>query len=192
MVQWFKRLYLRLSRQNVILFSHWKKKNVSLLNSSQTVKSEMKQHQIPTRSQHLSCLVLQRFKKVVDQMEQNVSGYTCRRKTVRWPLNVLCNIFDVAAFNAFLLKRWTTYIWSGVSSWKNFAISTYLQKHTRGRHARNIRLWKAPPCCLVFAKNIMGIFTKTVVEFNILLSLTKARDQSAKNAMLLFVHRIAP
>ena len=44
-------------------------------------------------------------KTAVDQLHQNVEEFTCRRKTVRWPLVVFYNLLDVAAYNAYLLMK---------------------------------------------------------------------------------------
>ena len=44
-------------------------------------------------------------KKGVDQLDENVEEFTCRRKTVRWPLLVFYNMLDVAAFNGYLLMK---------------------------------------------------------------------------------------
>ena len=44
-------------------------------------------------------------KKGVDQFDQNIEKFTCRRKTVRWPVLFFYNIIDVAAFNAFLVLK---------------------------------------------------------------------------------------
>ena len=78
----------------------------------------------------------------VDQLDQNVNEYTCRRKTVRWPLIVLYNIFDVAAFDAFLLMK---------SDNPNLERKLFLRElctqlvetHARIRHSRNARLPQA-------------------------------------------------
>ena len=44
-------------------------------------------------------------KKGVDQMDENVEQFTCRRKTVRWPLLIFFDMLDVACFNAYLTRR---------------------------------------------------------------------------------------
>ena len=44
-------------------------------------------------------------KKGVDQFDQNIEHFTCRRKTVRWPLLFFYNMIDVSAFNAFLIFK---------------------------------------------------------------------------------------
>jgi len=41
----------------------------------------------------------------VDMFDQNVEEFSCRRKTVRWPLLFFCNMLDAAANNAFLMMR---------------------------------------------------------------------------------------
>ena len=38
-------------------------------------------------------------------MDEAIEEFTCRRKTVRWPLLLFFNILDVAAYNAFLLMK---------------------------------------------------------------------------------------
>ena len=37
----------------------------------------------------------------VDLVDQMVQTYTCRRQTHRWPLNLFCNLLDIAALNAY-------------------------------------------------------------------------------------------
>ena len=37
----------------------------------------------------------------VDLVDQMVQTYTCRRQTRRWPLNLFCNLLDIAALNAY-------------------------------------------------------------------------------------------
>ena len=44
-------------------------------------------------------------KKGVDQMDEAVEEFTCRRKTVRWPLLVFYNMLDIAANNTFILMK---------------------------------------------------------------------------------------
>lgn len=41
----------------------------------------------------------------VDKLDQMVESYTCRRKTNRWTLNVLMNILDISALNAYILGK---------------------------------------------------------------------------------------
>jgi hypothetical protein len=48
-------------------------------------------------------------KKGVDQFDQNIEEFTCRRKTVRWPLLLFFNMLDVAAFNGYLLMKFDGY-----------------------------------------------------------------------------------
>ena len=44
-------------------------------------------------------------KKGVDQLDEEVEEFTCRRKTVRWPLLLFFNMLDISAFNAFVLMK---------------------------------------------------------------------------------------
>lgn len=39
----------------------------------------------------------------VDRLDQLIESFTCRRKTNRWTFNVLMNIIDIGAYNAFVL-----------------------------------------------------------------------------------------
>ena len=41
----------------------------------------------------------------MDQFDKNVEIFTCRRKTVRWPLLIFFNALDMAAFCAYLLFK---------------------------------------------------------------------------------------
>ena len=45
----------------------------------------------------------------VDRMDQAVESFTCRRKTVRWPLLIFYNCLDIAAFNAFIILNKNNY-----------------------------------------------------------------------------------
>ena len=42
-------------------------------------------------------------KGAVDQLDENIAEFTCKRKTVRWPLLAWYNMLDVAAYNGYLL-----------------------------------------------------------------------------------------
>lgn len=44
-------------------------------------------------------------KGAVDQLDENIAEFTCKRKTVRWPLLVWYNMLDVSAYNGYLLCK---------------------------------------------------------------------------------------
>lgn len=39
----------------------------------------------------------------VDNMDKLVTGYSCKRKTLRWPLVIFFNMLDISAYNAFVI-----------------------------------------------------------------------------------------
>ena len=44
-------------------------------------------------------------KSGVDTMDQNVRKYSCKRRTLRWPMCLFYNILDIAAMNTFVIFR---------------------------------------------------------------------------------------
>ena len=42
----------------------------------------------------------------VDNMDKLVTAYSCKRRTLRWPLVIFLNMLDISAYNAFVL--WMT------------------------------------------------------------------------------------
>ena len=60
-------------------------------------------------------------KKGVDQFDQNIEEYACRRKTVRWPLLVFYNLLDVAAYNGFIMLKNSGYQFDRKSYLKKLA-----------------------------------------------------------------------
>ena len=81
-------------------------------------------------------------KKGVDQFDQNIEKFTCRRKTVRWPLLLFYNILDVSAFNGFLIMKKNGYS----KSRKQFLIALSKQLVStcaRSRVLRNNNLSKS-------------------------------------------------
>lgn len=44
-------------------------------------------------------------KKGVDQLDEAIEEFSCRRKTVRWPLLLFFNMLDVAAHNGLILMK---------------------------------------------------------------------------------------
>ena len=87
---------------NIVLVSYLpkKNKNVVLLSSSHCAAQVEGPQNKPS-------IILQynSIKGGVDTLDENVERFTCRRKTVRWPLLLLYNTFDVAVNNAFLLFK---------------------------------------------------------------------------------------
>jgi hypothetical protein len=39
----------------------------------------------------------------VDNFDKLVTGYSCKRRTLRWPLVIFIYILDISAFNAFVI-----------------------------------------------------------------------------------------
>lgn len=39
----------------------------------------------------------------VDNLDKLVTGYSCKRRTLRWPLVIFFNILDISAYNAFVI-----------------------------------------------------------------------------------------
>ena len=75
-------------------------------------------------------------KKGVDQFDQNIEEFTCRRKTVRWPLLFFYNMIDIACFNAFLLMKKNGYKKSRKEFLRNMAYQLVGPGATR-RHELN-------------------------------------------------------
>lgn len=48
----------------------------------------------------------------VDTADKMLSGYTCKRKTGRWPMAVFANIIDISALNAFIIYKEVDPNWS--------------------------------------------------------------------------------
>lgn len=88
--------------RNVTMISYIPKrgKNVILLSSMH--------HDISIDNEHpkLKPEMIKQYnttKGGVDQMDQLVSNYTCKRQTRRWPLVLFYNLLDIAALNGYLL-----------------------------------------------------------------------------------------
>ena len=41
----------------------------------------------------------------VDMFDENLEEFSCRRKTVRWPLLFFYNMLDAAANNSYILQK---------------------------------------------------------------------------------------
>lgn len=76
-----------------------KNKNVVLLSSShsgnQVIDDDLRKPEL--------ILDYNKSKGGVDTMDENVEEFTCRRKTVRWPLLMFYNIIDITTNNAYIL-----------------------------------------------------------------------------------------
>ena len=85
----------------IVLASHIPKrsKNVILLSSSHSGE------EVVENNKPAMILDYNQGKGAVDQLDQNVDEFTCRRKAVRWPLIVFYDILDMASFSAFLLMK---------------------------------------------------------------------------------------
>ncbi|XP_031582777.2 piggyBac transposable element-derived protein 4-like [Oreochromis aureus] len=59
----------------------------------------------------LMVLHYNRTKGGVDNLDKVVGTYSCRRKTLRWPVALFHNMVDVAAYNAFVVWRETRPDW---------------------------------------------------------------------------------
>ena len=78
-----------------------KNKNVILLSSSHSGMQT-----VPEKANKPKLILDYSYgKKGVDQFDENVEMFTCRRKTVQWPLLIFFNALDVAAFCAYLLIK---------------------------------------------------------------------------------------
>lgn len=119
----------------IVLVSYIPKrnKNVLLLSSSHSGEETVQNNK--------PALILDynQGKGGVDQLDQNVDEFTCRRKTVRWPLIVFYNILDVAAFNGFLLMKKDHPRTNRKDFLRNLAYQL-VQKHAKARHSLNKHL----------------------------------------------------
>ena len=119
----------------IVLVSHIPKrnKNVILLSSSHSGE------EVAENNKPALIFDYNKGKGGVDQLDQNIDEFTCRRKTVRWPLVVFYNILDVAAFNAFLLMKSDHPRTQRKSFLKNLAFQL-VENHAKLRHSRNMHL----------------------------------------------------
>lgn len=129
-------LFVHDHNRKIVLVSYIpkKNKNVTLLSSSHSGE----QRQGPDNKPAL-IFDYNVGKKGVDQLDQNVEEYTCRRKTVRWPLLLFFNILDIAAYNGYLLMKFD----NDKVNRKDFLRNLTFQlafPHTRRRFALNPRL----------------------------------------------------
>ena len=88
---------------HIMLASHipQKNKNVIVLSSSHSgLQTFPEKANKPKLILDYNC-----GKKGVDKFDENVQMFTCRRRTVRWPLLIFFNALDVAAFCAYLLFK---------------------------------------------------------------------------------------
>ena len=82
------------------------KKPVVLLSSTHT-NSSVTAHEC---KKPLMILDYNQRKSDVDMFDENLEEFSCRRKTVRWPLLFVYNMLDAAANNSYiLLKKFGTY-----------------------------------------------------------------------------------
>ena len=112
-----------------------KNKNVIMLSSSHSDKKIL-----PHMDNKPAMIADYNFgKKGVDQMDEEVEEFTCRRKTVRWPFVLFFNMLDIAAFNAFILMKNEGYSASRKCFLKNLC-KQLAEKSIRQRFHRNPRL----------------------------------------------------
>ena len=112
-----------------------KNKNVILLSSSHSGNSISPED----RNKPTMILDYNRGKAGVDQLDQNIDEFTCRRKTVRWPLIVFYNILDVGCYNAYLLLKAENPNLQRKSFIKELAFQLS-EKHAKLRHTENNHL----------------------------------------------------
>ena len=68
----------------------------------------------------------------VDRFDQSIEEFTCRRKTVRWPLLFFYNMLDAAAINAYIIMKKAGYR----NSRKEFLTKLTLELATPAIHTR--------------------------------------------------------
>ena len=112
-----------------------KNKNVIMLSSSHSGKRI-----IPAMDNKPEMIAHYNFgKKGVDQLDEEVEEFTCRRKTVRWPLLLFFNMLDISAFNAYVLMKKNGYQGSRKSFLRNLRIQLATEC-IKKRLQRNARL----------------------------------------------------
>lgn len=133
-----------------------KNKNVILLSSSHFEK-----HVLPEMDNKPEMIIDYNFgKKGVDQLDEEVEEFTCRRKTVRWPLLIFFNMLDVAAFNAFVLMKKEGYQGSRKSFLKNLR-KQLATESAKKRFQRNKKL----PTSVKEAASAYGFLRAPMVSF---------------------------
>lgn len=97
-------IFLHDHENKIILASYVprRKKNVLMLSSSHSGKEVAG---VEHKHKPLMILDYNKGKGAVDQLDENLAEFTCKRKTVRWPLLVWYNMLDVAAYNGYLLRK---------------------------------------------------------------------------------------
>lgn len=85
----------------IVSYMAKKNKNVILLSSSHSGSKTLPHH----ANKPELVLDYNFGKKGVDTMDEAVEEFTCRRKTVRWPLLLFFNMLDIAAFDAYILMK---------------------------------------------------------------------------------------
>ena len=151
-------------------------KNVILLSSSHTNDKT-----IPSMANKPQLILDYNFgKKGVDQLDEAIEEFSCRRKTARWPLLLFFNMLDVAAYNGFVIMKKCGF----VSSRKQFLRIVSIQlaeEYAKKRFERNQHLRRSTK----EAGNLFGflpdVSTSSTVNANCRVSRCKECNKNTRS-----------
>lgn len=165
-----------------------KNKNVILLSSSHSGNSLSPEN----GNKPTMILDYNRGKAGVDQLDQNIDEFTCRRKTVRWPLIVFYNVLDVGCYNAYLLLKAQNPNLQRKVFIKQVAFQL-TEKHAKIRHAQNNHL----PQPVKDAGILLGLHNQSrsrtksrLIKSDTVTFVTRIPGRNVMSAPKLFVHSI--